>query len=124
MPMKGKRPPLRILKPRLRPMGQRLKSMSSKRDTAGSPNATIRSWYKSTRWQKMRIAVLTRDLFTCQKTGVSLMGKHPAPDSPVIHHRVPHKGDEQLFWDIDNLIAVSKAWHDEDGQREDRKTGR
>ncbi|WP_244489025.1 HNH endonuclease signature motif containing protein [Devosia sp. Root635] len=95
--------------------------MAEMRDTAGAPDATIRAWYKSKRWQDLRIAVLTRDLFTCQKTGVTVMGKAPAPNSPVVHHRIPHKGDEGLFWDIGNLITVSKAWHDAEGQREDRR---
>lgn len=116
-----KRSPLRVLKPRLSPMGPRLKSMAATRDAAGAPDAVIRSWYKSKRWQELRIAVLTRDLFTCQKTGVTVMGKAPAPNSPVVHHRIPHKGDEGLFWDIGNLITVSKAWHDAEGQREDRR---
>ncbi|WP_291376383.1 hypothetical protein [Devosia sp.] len=43
-----------------------------------------------------------------------------APNAAVVHHKVPHKGDEQLFWDISNLEAVSKEWHDSEGQREDR----
>jgi hypothetical protein len=77
--------------------------MAEMRDTASAPGAAIRAWYKTKRWQELRIAVLTRDLFTCQKTGVPLMGSHPSPDSPVIHHRIPHKGDEHLFWDMNNL---------------------
>lgn len=102
-------------------MGNRLKSMSQTRDTAGAPDAVIRSWYKSKRWQDLRIVVLTRDLFVCQKTGVVLTGGANAPNSPVVHHKVPHKGDEQLFWSVDNLTSVSKAWHDAEGQREDRR---
>ncbi|MHA6731763.1 HNH endonuclease [Devosia sp. A369] len=119
--MSGRRAPLRVLKTRLTPIRPKLKSMSQTRDTKGAPDATIRSWYKSKRWQELRIAVLTRDLFVCQKTGVILTGKANAPNSPVVHHRVAHKGDEQLFWDIGNLEAVSKAWHDSEGQREEKR---
>lgn len=52
---------------------------------------------------------------------VLLTGKAPAGDSPVVHHKVPHKGDEHLFWDIDNLEAVSKKWHDSEAQCEERR---
>lgn len=61
--------------------------------------------------------VLTRHLYTCQQTGVLLIGKHPAPNSPVVDHVVPHKGDEGLFWDLSNLQAVSKAYHDSDKRK-------
>lgn len=68
--------------------------------------------------------MLVRDLYTCQRTGVLLTGKAPAPHSPVVHHIIPHKGDEALFWDIRNLQAVSKAWHDSDGQAQEKSDGR
>lgn len=118
--MKGGRTPLQTLKPRLQKMGPKLQTARAVRDTRYSPDATVRGWYKSARWQALRLEVLVRDLYTCQQTGVMLMGKAPAPNSPVVHHRVPHKGDEQLFWDITNLQAVSKAWHDSEGQSEER----
>lgn len=68
--------------------------------------------------------MLERDLYTCQHTGVILTGKAPAANSPIVHHKVPHKGDERLFWDINNLEAVSKEWHDSEAQREERSAGR
>lgn len=111
---------LKILKPKLRRMEQRLKAPREIRDKRYSPDAVIRGWYKSARWQALRQQVLVRDLYTCQRTGVMLVGKAPAPNSPVVHHRIPHRGDEHLFWDINNLQAVSKAWHDSDAQAEER----
>ncbi len=74
--------------------------------------APWRRWYKTARWQALRLRVMQRDLYTCQVTGVLLIGKHPAPDSPVVDHRQPHRGDETLFWDEANLMTVSKEWHD------------
>jgi hypothetical protein len=71
-----------------------------------------RKWYSTERWQRLRQQVLVRDLYTCQQTGVLLAGKHPAPNSPVVDHVKPHRGDPDLFWSIDNLQAVSKAYHD------------
>ncbi len=112
---------VKVLKPRLKPMGQRLASARTVRDTRYSPDATVRSWYKSARWQALRQAVLVRDLYTCQHTGVLLSGKAPAPNSPVVHHKRPHKGDEQLFWDINNLEAVSKEWHDSEAQAQEKR---
>lgn len=111
---------VKLLKPRLKPMGQRLKSPREIRDTRYSPDATVRSWYKSKRWELLRQQVLVRDLYTCQRTGVLLTGKAPAPDSPVVHHKVPHKGDERLFFDINNLELVSKQWHDSEAQAMER----
>jgi 5-methylcytosine-specific restriction protein A len=98
-------------------MPPRLLSPREIRDTRYSADATVRSWYKSARWQALRLEVLVRDLYTCRQTGVLLTGKHPAPNSPVVDHVVPHRGDERLFWDIDNLQAVSKAYHDSDKRK-------
>lgn len=79
-----------------------------------------RAWYKTARWQRLRERVLIRDRYTCQKTGVLLVGRHPAPNSPVVDHIIPHRGDERLFWDENNLHAVSKAYHDSTKQSEER----
>lgn len=79
-----------------------------------------RRWYKTARWQRLRAAVIKRDALTCQRTGVVLIGKHPAPDSPVVDHIRPHRGDATLFWDPDNLQTVSKRWHDSEKQRQER----
>lgn len=42
-------------------------------------------------------------------------GKH-APNSAVVDHIIPHRGDLALFWDESNLHAVSKTWHDKHKQ--------
>jgi 5-methylcytosine-specific restriction endonuclease McrA len=68
----------------------------------------------------LREQVLIRDAYTCQRTGQVLGGKYPAPDSPVVNHKRPHRGDERLFWDIDNLETIAKAVHDSDVQREEQ----
>lgn len=79
-----------------------------------------RSWYKTQRWRDLRKVILARDLYTCQRTGVLLVGKYPAPNSPVVDHKRPHRGDQALFWDPDNLHAISKAFHDSEKQREEQ----
>src|SRR5262245_2556293 len=32
--------------------------------------------------------------------------------SSVVDHKVPHRGDQSLFWDTDNWQALNKACHD------------
>ena len=65
--------------------------------------------------------VLTRDLYTCQQTGVILVAGKSQSNGAVVHHLIPHKGDECMFWDMNNLRAVSKTWHDSDARREEHK---
>ncbi|WP_189367669.1 HNH endonuclease [Mesorhizobium sp. M7A.F.Ca.ET.027.02.1.1] len=77
-----------------------------------------RGWYKTARWQKLKMRVHIRDLFVCQVTGILCVGKHPAPNSPVADHRIEHQGDPDLFWDEENVRTVSKAYHDGERQRE------
>lgn len=83
-------------------------------------NAPWRAWYKTERWRALRQKILIRDAYTCQRTGVVCDGKYPAPNSPVVNHRRPHRGNEALFWDEDNLETVSKAEHDSAIQREEQ----
>lgn len=87
-------------------------------------NVSWRSWYKTERWQKLRHEILRRDSYTCQKTGVLCIGKHPAPNSPVVDHIRAHRGDERLFFDPSNLQCVSKAYHDSEKQKQERAQSR
>lgn len=85
-------------------------------------SAPWKAWYKTRRWQALRLEVLKRDNYTCARTGRVLGAKHPHPDSPVVNHKRPHRGDETLFWNSDNLETVSKAIHDADIQKEEQAT--
>lgn len=114
---------LKVLKPKLAKLPHRLATPREVRDKRYSPDATVRNWYKSARWQALRLEVLARDLYTCRQTGVLLTGKSPAPNSPVVDHVIPHKGDERLFWDPNNLQAVSKAYHDSDKRKMEMQHG-
>lgn len=112
---------MKMLGSRIAPSQSRLSTPRVVRDRHHSPDKKVRAWYHSKRWADLREEVLVRDLYRCQNTGVLLTGKAPAPDSPVVHHKIPHKGDERLFWDISNLEAVSKEWHDSEGQRMEKR---
>lgn len=78
-----------------------------------------RAWYNKPEWHRLKAQVLMRDGKQCQRTGVMLVGVKHDPLSAVVHHKIPHRGDPSLFWDIDNLELVSKQWHDSEGQKED-----
>ena len=114
---------LKAVKPRVAALPPRIgRAAGDEQARHRERDATIgwRAWYKTARWQKLRLKILQRDLYTCQKTGVLLVGKHPAPNSPVVDHKRAHRGDERLFWDENNLHAVSKDYHDSEKQAEER----
>ncbi len=102
--------------PRLKSPKPRLGSMRSRRD--GLAQHERKGQRRSdgpintARWQRLRLKILNRDGWQCQATGVALVGRYPAPNSPVVDHIRAHRGDLDLFWDEDNLQAVSKAYHD------------
>jgi 5-methylcytosine-specific restriction endonuclease McrA len=78
-----------------------------------------RKWYKTARWQRLRMSILRRDLFTCQWRGC---GRVEADTSLLVaDHRKPHRGDEALFWDADNLWCLCKRCHDSLKQRQERR---
>lgn len=112
-------------KPRLGAMPSRLGSASAgseaERSRQRDRNQSWRAWYKTARWQKLRRQILKRDGYTCQQTGVALIGKYPAGNSPVVDHKKPHRGNEALFWDEENLEAVSKEYHDKEKQSLERR---
>jgi 5-methylcytosine-specific restriction enzyme A len=116
-------PKLRALKPNVAPLGPRLGYLpgdEKARDKQRRTHQPWRNWYKTKAWQDLARAVFARDHYTCQRSGVLCVGKSPAPNSPVAHHKVRHNGDPRLFWDIDNVITVSKAEHDGPIQREEQ----
>lgn len=102
-------------------MADRLKKiMRQRKDTRSADAQAYRSWYKTSRWQRMAQSCYVRDNYTCQRTGILLSGKYPAPNSPVANHKVPHKGDPALFWDPENIETVAKVVHDSAIQSEER----
>lgn len=106
--------PLQTLRPTLGSLAPIERSKGAER-LAASP---WRRWYNSARWQALRRATFLRDLYTCQWRGC---GFTSADTSRLIaDHRQPHRGDEQLFWDADNLQTLCKPCHDRHKQRAER----
>jgi len=81
-----------------------------------------KAWYNTARWQRLRQEVLIRDAYTCQRTFRVCSGRPGEPDSPVVNHIRPHRGNEALFWDPANLETVTKQVHDSLIQAEEQGT--
>lgn len=91
------------------------------RDRHREANQPWRKWYHSAEWKALRLAAFRRDKYTCQRTGILCIGKGNAPDAPVANHKIPHKGDRALFFDLDNIETVSKSAHDSLVQKEEKR---
>jgi len=61
--------------------------------------------YNTTRWQKLRRKILKK-LPYCVNCG-----EHQNDPSLEVHHIKPPRGDEELFFDEDNVIPVCPACH-------------
>ena len=90
--------------------------MTRRRDA----NVAWRKWYKTTEWRRLRWACLVRDLFTCRMCG--WIGGN-ATRLLVADHRLPHRGDRALFFDIGNLQCLCKPCHDGAKQSHERSRG-
>ncbi|WP_119270869.1 HNH endonuclease signature motif containing protein [Taklimakanibacter deserti] len=78
-----------------------------------------RKWYKTKRWAELRLQVFVRDLFTCKRKECGRIEGNTS--LLVAHHKRPHRGDETLFWDPENITTVCKDCHDGPIQAQERK---
>jgi 5-methylcytosine-specific restriction protein A len=111
---------LKMLRPALQPLKGNLGWLAPKTAAEVSRErdrlVAGRDWYKSARWQRLRWSVLLRDGFACQLC--KRVEVHSA--RLVADHKIPHKGDEALFWDEGNLQCLCKPCHDREKQRQER----
>lgn len=115
---------LKSLKPRLPALASRFASQASTETISKSryrdESLHYRKWYKTARWQQLRMEVLTRDKFTCQMVGC---GKVTGKTSQLVcDHIQPHRGNERLFWDLSNLQCLCKPCHDRLKQRQEQSS--
>ena len=63
--------------------------------------------YDKRRWRRQSRAYLARNPYCamCREVGRTQLAQ-------VVDHRVPHRGDETLFWDQENWSALCKSCHD------------
>ena len=75
--------------------------------------AEYRKLYQTKQWRLLRERVLLRDGFRCQHKGCGAFLKRGRshPQSAVVHHLMPHKGNLDLFFDEGNLQAVCWSCH-------------
>lgn len=73
--------------------------------------AEYRKLYGTKHWRQLREQALLRDAFTCQRCKCILKRGRSHPQSAVVHHINPHKGDHDLFFDLNNLQSVCWTCH-------------
>ncbi|WP_176427193.1 MULTISPECIES: HNH nuclease [Rhodomicrobium] len=74
-----------------------------------------RQWYKTARWQRLRLTILARDLYTCQ-----LCWRIEGDTSRLVcDHIEPHGGEPDRFWN-GPFQTLCKGCHDGQKQRIDR----
>lgn len=79
-----------------------------------SYRALARPWYGSRRWKARRLAQLHAEPLCayCLKAG-------KVTPANVADHKIPHRGDEDLFWNGE-LQSLCSPCHNIDKQREER----
>lgn len=116
---------LTALKPVLKPLSHHVSKLGGyeneqQRLRQRDDSQAYRKWYKTARWQKLRMSVLVRDLFTCKMAGC---GKIEGDTSKLVcDHKKPHRGREALFWDERNLQCICKDCHDRIKQQEEQSS--
>ena len=77
-----------------------------------------RQWYGTAKWKRLRMDCLVRDKFVCQMSGC---GKLILDSSQAVaDHKIPHRGNEKLFWDLSNLQCLCTDCHDSQKQKEEQ----
>src|SRR5262245_3241075 len=90
---------LKSLAPRLSSLPQRVSALGGKelertRDAARDREIATRALYKTARWQRLRVTILARDLYTC-----AFCRKVEGNISRLVcDHIEPHRGNVEKFW--------------------------
>lgn len=108
----SKRQALRTLKPRVQEIGSRLSgthpdSWRTNKLTSGQRGYTYR-------WQKESKAFLAEHPLCCycEREGRVTV-------ATIVDHKIPHRGDQTLFWDHSNWQSMCAPHHSSDKQREE-----
>ena len=72
-----------------------------------------KGWYSRRRWRKLRAAQLAADPLCCMCLALDRVTA-----ATVADHVVPHRGDEELFWNGE-LQSLCKHHHDSAKAREE-----
>lgn len=115
---------LRSLTPRIGAMSARVgyigrADLERARDRRRDREVATRALYKTARWQRLRLTVFARDLYTCAMC-------HAVDGDTarlVCDHVEAHRGDVGRFWS-GPFQTLCKGCHDRDKQRQERQDGR
>lgn len=69
--------------------------------------------YGTTKWRKLRLMAADRDEYTCRMCKRIIGFKFHSD------HIKPHNGDEELFYDLDNIQTLCKHCHNSHKQMEE-----
>lgn len=86
----------------------------TRRDQRSTEAAAYRKLYKISRWQRLR----ERQMTAHPLCAYCLQQEDVTP-ATVCDHVRPHKGDEALFFDPDNLQSLCAPCHDRIKRREE-----
>ena len=68
-------------------------------------------FYQSKEWEAIRLKVLRRDGYKCNKCGVKCLGKKRNRPSPNVDHIVERKKRPDLALDMSNLRTLCSSCH-------------
>lgn len=88
----------------------------AERDRNREARVEWRAWYRSPEWRRLRADVLLDAGYTC----VICRQAHADQRKLVCDHKVPHRGDRDLFFLRSNLQCLCKTCHDGAKQRAER----
>jgi len=117
MPSKPKRPCRHIGCTALTTEGYceaHLKIQQEKRKEQYKNRPAYHSWYSTTRWKALRIQYLK-----AHPLCVECLKADRIQPSTVVDHKRPHRGNQVLFWDLNNFEALCKKCHDLKTNKED-----
>lgn len=78
------------------------------------PNAGARGYGSA--WRKARAGFLASHPHCawCAREGRQVKAEH-------VHHSVPHRGDQAVFWDKSKWVGLCASHHNKDGGQVDRR---
>lgn len=107
---------LQTLKPRVQQLGSALVVVRSTSWRSNTASSTKRGYGYA--WQKARAGYLVSHPLCvyCEREG-------RVTAATVVDHRIPHRGDQRLFWDKANWAALCAHHHSSTKQREENLAG-
>jgi len=107
------------LKPRVLPTPNRIAYLQGAADSGEhglQGKRADKKRYNTAAWRRLRWFILVRDRFTCRMCG----RLEPDTSKLVADHRQPHRGNDKLFWDPNNLQTLCKSpCHDKHKQAQE-----